>query len=192
MMLKVKHFDRFEFNKVIGMDLRLANISDLPKLKDVYRKIIDNMKLNNISIWDEIYPCEFFSDDIENNRLYLLVGENDDIVAAFALCESNAGESYVKWQNAADKALYLDRFGVNVDYLGRGIGSIMLEHAIALTKQKNAYFLRLFVVDINKPAINLYLKNGFKRAEGIYEQRIYDDLILHEYGFEIEVSREKG
>lgn len=171
------------------MDLRLANISDLSKLKIMYGNIIDNMNRNNIPIWDEIYPCEFFSDDIENNRLYLLVEENDDIVGAFALCESNAGESYVKWENTHNKALYLDRFGVNVDYSRRGIGSIMLKHAITLTKQKNAEYLRLFVVDINKPAINVYLKNGFRQADGIYEERIDDDLILREYGFEIKVLR---
>ena len=170
------------------MDLRLANSNDLLKLKAVYGNIIDNMNRNNIPIWDEIYPCEFFSDDIENNRLYLLV-EDDDIVAAFALCESNAGESYVKWENTHDKALYLDRFGVNVDYSRRGIGSIMLKHVIILAKQKNAKFLRLFVVDINKPAINLYLKNGFRQVDGIYEERIADDQILREYGFEIEVLR---
>ena len=42
------------------MNLRLANINDLSKLKDVYRKIINNMNRNKIQIWDEIYPCEFF------------------------------------------------------------------------------------------------------------------------------------
>ena len=171
------------------MDLRLANINDLSKLKAIYGNIIDNMNRNNITIWDEVYPCDLFSDDIENNRLYLLVETHDDIVAAFALCESNAGESYVKWVNANDKALYIDRFGVNVDYSRRGIGSIMLKHAITLTKQKHAKYLRLFVVDINKPAINLYLKNGFRHVDGIYEERIDDDFILREYGFEIEVSR---
>jgi len=171
------------------MDLRLANINDLSKLKTMYRNIIDNMIRNKISIWDEIYPCEFFSDDIENNRLYLLVEDNDDIVAAFALCESNAGESYVNWENVHDKALYIDRFGVNIDYSRRGIGSIMLKHAITLSKQKKAKYLRLFVVDINKPAINVYVRNGFRQVEGIYEEKIDDDHILREYGFEIEVLR---
>ena len=171
------------------MKLRLANINDLSKLKAMYRNIIDNMIRNKISIWDEIYPCEFFSNDIENNRLYVLVEEHDDIVAAFALCESNAGESYVKWENAKNKALYIDRFGVNIDYSRQGIGSIMLKHAITLTKQKNAKYLRLFVVDINKPAINVYLKNGFSQVDGIYEERIDDDRILREYGFEMKVLR---
>ncbi|MDP4144064.1 MAG: GNAT family N-acetyltransferase [Bacillota bacterium] len=169
------------------MELRLANMNDLSKLKAVYRNIIDNMIRNNIPIWGEFYPCEVFSDDIENNHLYLLVEGHDDIVAAFALCESNAGESYVKWENVNDKAVYLDRLGVNVNYSRRGIGGIMLKHAITLAKQKNAKYLRLFVVDINKPAINVYLKNGFKQVDGIYEERINDELVLREYGFEIEV-----
>ena len=55
------------------MNLRLANDNDLAKVKAMYRKIIDNMNSNNIGIWDEIYPCEFFKDDIDNNRLYLYV-----------------------------------------------------------------------------------------------------------------------
>jgi len=168
------------------MNLRLANIYDLPKLKVVYRKIIDNMNRNNIQIWDDIYPCEFFADDIENNCLYLLLEENDNIVAAFTLCETNDGESNVKWENAHEKALYLERFGVNVDYINRGIGSIMIKHAIALTKQRSAKYLKLFVVDINKPAINLYLKNGFNQVDGSYEVKI-DDFVLCEYGFEIKV-----
>lgn len=168
------------------MNFRLANIYDLPKLKVVYGKIIDNMNRNSIAIWDEIYPCEFFANDIENNCLYLLENENNDIVSAFALCESNNGESCVKWANEHDKSLYIERFGVNDDYLRRGIGYTMINHAILLTKQKNAKYLRLFVSDINKPAINLYLKNGFNKVDGIYEERI-DDFVLREYGFEIKV-----
>jgi ribosomal protein S18 acetylase RimI-like enzyme len=93
----------------------------------------------------------------------------------------------VKWENAHGKALYLDRLGVNVDYLRQGIGSMMLKHATTLTKQKDAKYLRLFVVDINKPAMNLYLKNGFRQVDGVYEEKIDDDIILREFGFEIEV-----
>ncbi|MBE6072724.1 MAG: GNAT family N-acetyltransferase [Clostridium butyricum] len=169
------------------MHLRLANMDDLPQLKVVYREIINNMNNENIEIWDDIYPCEFFYNDIENNCLYVLV-ENDEIVSAFALCNSNAGADCVKWKNERDKVLYIDRFGVNVNYLRKGIGSIMLNKAISLAKEKGAEYLRLFVVDINEPAINLYIKNGFERAEGIYDEVIDDDFVLHEFGFEIKTS----
>ena len=169
------------------MNLRLANDNDLAKVKAMYRKIIDNMNSINIGIWDEIYPCEFFKDDIDNNRLYLLTEENYEIVGAFALCESNTGESYVQWENKNEKALYIDRVGVNVDYLRQGIGSILLQNALKIAKEKDAKYLRVFVVDINKPAENLYLKNNFRQVDGIYEEKIDDELTLREYGFEIEV-----
>lgn len=167
------------------MDLRLAEKSDLPQLKTMYKKAIDHMNENNIQIWDEIYPCEFFQDDIKNKSLYILT-EDHNVVAAFALCESNAGEDHLKWKNVKEKALYIDRLGVNVNYLRKGIGRLMLKNAMELAKQKDAKYLRLLVVYINKPAINLYLKNGFKRVDGIYEEKI-DDFVLREYGFEIEI-----
>lgn len=170
------------------MFLRLANTDDLLQLKSIYKKIVDNMNKNNLQIWDEIYPCEFLSDDIEKSRLYVLA-ENNEIIGAFALSDSNDGEKFIEWENKNAKALYIDRFGVNVHYLRKGMGSVMLNKAVALANDKNAEYLRLFVVDKNEPAINLYIKNGFKKADGIYDEIIDDDLILHEYGFEIETTR---
>lgn len=167
----------------IDMKLRLAEMADLPQLKAVYKEIIRNMDENGVPIWDEIYPCEFFSEDIERNRLYVLT-EEENIVSAFALCSSASGADCVRWSDEQGKALYIDRFGVNVDYLRRGIGSIALNMAAARAGELGAECLRLFVVDINEPAINLYVKNGFKKAEGVYDEVIDDDLVLHEYGFE--------
>ena len=45
----------------------------------------------------------------------------------------------------------------------------------------------LFVVDVNEPAINLYRKNGFTKASGVYEEVFDDGFMLREYGYEIEV-----
>lgn len=170
------------------MNLRLANMSDLPQLKQMYRKIIDNMYKDNIKIWDEFYPCEIFQYDIQNNRLYVLIN-NSDIVAAVAMCDSNDGEDHVKWKGKNQSALYMDRLGVNINYLRQGIGKIMIENAIELAKKKNIKYLRLFVVDINEPAIKLYLKNGFRKVDGVYEEKIDNNCILREYGFEIEVTK---
>ena len=65
-----------------------------------------------------------------------------------------------------------------------GIGSLMLEKAKEVAKNLGAEYLRLFVADINEPAIQLYIKNGFTKGIGVYNEVIDDDLILHEYGFE--------
>lgn len=166
------------------MDFRLAVMQDLPQLKSVYKDIIQKMNREQIQIWDDIYPCEFFNEDTRNNRLYVLLNK-DDIVSAFVLCDTNSGEKSVEWQDNQCKALYLDRLGVNVNYSRMGIGSLMLEKAKETAKNSGAEYLRLFVVDINEPAIRLYIKNGFIRATGVYDEVIDDDLILHEYGFEV-------
>ena len=170
------------------MYVRVADMDDLPQLKAVYGKIIDAMNESGIQIWDDVYPYEFFPEDIENKRLYVLV-ENNEIISACALCKAHAGAGCMAWEDNQGKALYLDRLGVNVNYARKGIGSMMLDKAMALAKEKGATYLRLFVVDINEPAINLYRKNGFEKAGGIYDEMIEDDLVLHEFGFETRTSR---
>lgn len=168
------------------MDFRLAVMDDLSQIKIVYKEIIKIMDDNQIQIWDDIYPCNFFEEDIKNNRLYILLN-NNEVVSAFVLCDNNEGEKSVEWKCDCGKVLYLDRLGVNVNYSRKGIGSLMLIKAKEIAKKLGAEYLRLFVVDINEPAIGLYIKNGFTRVPGIYEEVIDDDLVLYEYGYEVEL-----
>lgn len=168
------------------MEFRLARMDDLDALKATYRQIIADMNAHQIPIWDDIYPCEFFEADIRKNRLYVL-RERQTILSAFALCPGGAGAARVRWNRASGRAIYLDRFGVHPRYGRRGLGTLMLQKAKGIAKARGFDCLRLFVVDINKPAIRLYEKNGFVRAEGMYDEVFDDGFVLHEYGYEIEV-----
>lgn len=168
------------------LDFRLAVMDDLAQIKIVYKEIIKNMDDNQIQIWDDIYPCDFFEEDIKNNRLYILLN-NNEVVSAFVLCDTNAAEKSVEWKSDCSKALYLDRLGVNVNYSRKGIGSLMITKAKETAKKLGAECLRLFVVDINEPAISLYSKNGFIKVDGVYDEVIDNDFVLHEYGYEIEL-----
>lgn len=165
---------------------RLAVERDLPQLKDMYGRIVRNMEQQGIPIWDDIYPSEFLAEDIEKRRLYVLLAE-ENIVSAFALCDANAGEKAVQWKENGAKALYLDRLGVDVRQAKKGIGSRMLAEAGELAGALGAAYLRLFVVDINEPAIRLYEKMGFAKAAGMYEEAFDDGFVLREYGYEINV-----
>ena len=169
------------------MDFRPAGMRDLVQLKIMYRQIVQDMNAQGIQIWDEIYRCEFLEEDIKMNRLYVLL-DGDRIVSAFALSETNSGESTVQWMDNRAKALYIDRLGVDTAYSKQGIGSFMLASAKEITKAAGAEYLRLFVVDINKPAIRLYRRNGFAKADGVYEETFSDGFALHEYGYEIKVE----
>lgn len=62
------------------MKFRMAVMQDLEQLKAVYRETIRDMGERGIDIWDDIYPCEFFADDIKNKRLYVLAEGAYDMV----------------------------------------------------------------------------------------------------------------
>ena len=167
------------------MNIRLAVMDDLPRLKSMYGEIVAHMNERGLHIWDDVYPCEFLGSDIENNRLYVLM-DDDEITSAFALCGSHAGADSVEWVDKDGHALYIDRLGVSVKFLRKGVGSLLLQHAVAAARGKGAAYLRLFVMESNAPAINLYRKNGFRQVAGFYDEVIDDDLVLHEFGFEME------
>jgi len=164
------------------MDFRQAIMRDLPQLKDMYKRIIQNMNEQDIQIWDDVYPCE----DIKNNQLYVLLN-NGEIVSAFVLSNTNSGEDAVKWNDNHAEAIYIDRLGVNIKYSKKGIGSLMLDKAKEIAKTLDAKYLRLFVVDRNIPAIQLYIKNGFVKVDGVYDEVFDDGFVLHEYGYEIKL-----
>lgn len=169
------------------MEFRLAQMGDLPQIKAVFEDIIRDMNKRGIDIWDEVYPCAFFEEDIQERRLYVLL-DGGTVVSAFALCGSNDGAGSLDWEDSGARALYFDRFGVNVAYAGGGIGSSMLARAKEAAKGLGAEYLRLFVVDVNEPAIRLYRKNGFQRVSGVYEEAVEEDFVLREYGYEVRLS----
>ncbi len=170
------------------MNFRMAEINDLQEIKKVYNNIIADMDNKGISIWDEVYPCEFFEGDIGNNNLYAMFDDNGCMVSAFAIISGNDGDDKVKWKSSSEHPLYIDRFGVNPHYAGKGVGKAMLKKAAEIAKERGADSLRLFVVDINTPAVSLYEKAGFIKADGVYYEKIDEKLILAEYGYEYAVE----
>ena len=168
------------------MQFRVAIQEDLLEIKSMYLKIIDKMKIDDIKIWDNIYPCEFFDNDIKNKNLYLLL-KNNIIVGAFALCKEHSGANAVKWEQMNAKAVYIDRLGVNIDFCKQGIATELLKAASNMAIENNAEYLRLFVIDFNIPAKNLYEKFGFKQVEGVYKEVIDETLSFDEFGYEIKL-----
>ncbi len=169
------------------MKLRLAEMADLPQLKEVFTEITAEMTHNCGQIWNNYYPCELFEEDIENKALYILE-DNGTIASAFALYETNPAEEYIEWRDKTVKTLYIDRFGVNVNYQHRGIASLMLDKAVEIARSMNISYLRLFVVDRNIPAINLYEKNSFKRMAGVFNEDISEGVVYTEFGYEKNVE----
>ncbi|HOR53509.1 MAG TPA: GNAT family N-acetyltransferase, partial [Bacilli bacterium] len=155
------------------MQFRLAEKQDLRQIISMYKKVVENMNANGIEIWDESYPFSFFESDIQNKQLYILEKDNR-IVSAVAMCNKHIGENVGKWKNPNAHAFYLSRFAVNPEYLKQGIGSLMVSKVKGIAKELGAEYLRLFVVIINKRAIQFYEKNGFSKVEGILNTYLDD------------------
>ena len=172
------------------MLFRFATYDDLPQLKQIYRDSIAKMEAEGVHIWDDVYPMEFLHKDIDCDRLYLL--EDEGLIAgAFALREGHLAETVLPWAKPQAAAIYFERFVVSNQFLRCGIGHQLLQHASRVSREMSKEYLRLLVVASNIPAINLYLKFGFKQVEGIYNEGIFvEGEVLQESGFEICVAED--
>ncbi len=168
------------------MEFRIATLSDLDNIKRMYKEIVEKMLKDGLEVWDDIYPVNFIESDIVNNSFYIMTS-GLDIISGVAISKKHNGEKLVSWQNPKASAMYIDRIGVNVNYLNKGIASKTIEHVKEIAKNQEVEYLRLFVVDSNEPAIKLYEKNRFFKADGIYNEVIDDKFTLKQYGYEIEI-----
>ncbi len=166
------------------MEFRLATLADLNSIKSMYIEIVEKMLNDGLEIWDDIYPIDFIKDDIVNSRFYIMT-EGLDIISGVAISKMHGGENSVNWQNPKSSAMYVDRLGVNIKHLNKGVASKTIENIIKIAKHRDVEYLRLFVVDKNTPAINLYEKNKFMKVDGIYNELIDDELTLKQYAYEI-------
>ena len=149
----------------------------------MYRQIVRHMQETGVGIWDEVYPSVCFPDDIEQKQLYLLTQEGK-ILSACALSMSDPKAGSIRWENPQAKAIYLSRLGVRTGCLRQGVGGCMLEYAKAVAREKQAGYLRLFVVDRNAPALRFYEKQGFwQRAACMRSAWPIRARVLREYGW---------
>lgn len=165
------------------MIFRLAKMSELYEIENMFKDIIEDMYKQNIKIWNEFYPTECFEDDIKNNQLYVLE-DNNNIVAVTALINTTEGAEEFNWKDKDNKSLYIARLGVNIKFKKQGYGSKLLDNIKQEAKRLDAKYIRLCVADCNIPAINYYQKNAFVKQDGIFVERINETTKLTQYGME--------
>ena len=170
----------------MNMDLQLATQDDLLQIKEVYKDIVNKMTNDGIVMWNEEYPESALIDDVNDGELYLLK-EGSELLGAFALNTIALGEKHVKWQDNAAKTIYLKRMAVNAIMQGKGVARLLIQYAKDEARSKGYEYLRLFVVDYNEPAINLYRSENFIQADGVYEDNLTENLRFIELALEIKL-----
>jgi ribosomal protein S18 acetylase RimI-like enzyme len=100
--------------------------------------------------WERVSESVFFEDFVEEPRAFAAV-LGDEQVGWVEL-------GYHKWNNR----MRVWEFLVKEEFRGRGIGVLLMEHAVKLAKEKGARMLVLETQSCNVSAIDFYQRFGFE------------------------------
>jgi GNAT superfamily N-acetyltransferase len=142
--------------------VRAAVGADVESLAIFGQRLIDNDPYLVVSGFDPITGAALLEATIENSPrsqfARIFVTEIDGKWAALALCRCHPPPE-------RDTILQLD-LGVDAAHRRRGLGSALVQHAIAWARDAGIHRIQLAVVADNAPTVVLYLKHGFE-IEGI-------------------------
>ena len=161
--------------------IRLAKLSDLDTIKEVYKKVvydINNVKKINM-LWNEEYPSCVLDIDIKNKEMYIVEVDNLSIGCFTITTHEDSGYKSVKWTSKDKKSFYLNRLVILPSMQGKGYAKYAIEYIINYARKNKFQVIRLTVHKDNKYAIGLYEKYGFKRIRNTYWT--YEDQIYYCY-----------
>ncbi|MEM3769861.1 MAG: GNAT family N-acetyltransferase [Candidatus Bathyarchaeia archaeon] len=134
--------------------IRIAKLPDLPK-------IVELIKKNKEPLNEDLEAI--FNFESPNEKCRFFVAEESGEIVGFSRVH------VYRW----NKSAYVISLLVDVGYRRRGIGSLLLKTMEDFARENGARVLMFDTVIDNIPALNLYLKNGFRICG--YNEKLYDD-----------------
>lgn len=119
-------------------------------IEEMTLKDLDYIKDNLISDFDDFWTYHILKEELENQNSSYLVAKIDNEIVGFAGIKIILDEADI--MNIVTKKTYRNQ----------GIGTLLLENLISLSKKLNLKTLSLEVSEENLPAIHLYRKFGFE------------------------------
>lgn len=101
---------------------------------------------------------------------YAILAESDTEIAGFLLSmgpnKPYINANYQWFSERYSNLLYIDRIAVNLDYIGKGVGSCLYKNLFEFSKneQFSALGCEINVVPPNEPSILFHTKHGFKEV----------------------------
>lgn len=124
---------------------------------------MDNLKISNMTIsdfenisptltsdFDDFWSCKTLYSELNNPNSHYIVAKIHTEIVGFAGI----------WKSVDD--VHITDIVVKKDFRKRGIGSLLLQKLISISKELKFKELTLEVNSNNEPAQKLYLKFGFK------------------------------
>lgn len=116
---------------------------------------------------ENVYPLEYFMEDIEENRI--CVARQENLVIGYVL--------FHIWQTNSEgsvpsKVLDIDDIAIDKSYRHRGIGKQIMQDLKEMAKEQDCSDIQLSVYPQNEAAIRFYEQCGFRIRNIRYQMYI--------------------
>lgn len=152
----------------MSLELRRAAPEDAPAAQAAYRRIVEHLAATaDFPHWHtEDHPnAAEVQAWVDAGDLYLAHDRGDGRVAGVVVLDHAAPEAYARaaWalEATGQEVLVVHALGVCPDFLGRGVGSFLVEASLDVARQKGCRTVRLDTYVENTPARRLYARCGF-------------------------------
>ena len=148
-----------------SMELIRAAEQDVDDLLAFYRHVADNMEEQGIDHWHwGRYPNEeFIREDVAKGEMYYML-EGKTISAAVVIMVGQEEEyDSLPWSCGARPGSFR-RLAVHPSMQGAGLGGLVLDDVLQLLRRSGCDCARCDTAEVNRHAIRLYEKLGFRRC----------------------------
>jgi diamine N-acetyltransferase len=158
------------------MKIRYGTIEDAKLLSELGTKTFyDTFAKDNTPENIDLYIKTSFSPEIQGNELsdpdiIFLIVELDGLPIGYAKLKVNSKDESLRGK----KPLELERIYAVQEYLGKGVGKVLMKASIEEAKHRGCDSIWLGVWEKNQRAIDFYKKWGFKEA-GTHIFKLGDD-----------------
>ncbi len=138
--------------------IRQATSADMKAVHELVQELANYERLPN----EVITSPQVFERDLNAHAFEALVAEDLDLIENKIIGMALYYNAYSTWKG---KYIWLEDFVVKENYRGKGIGILLFDAIIAISKKQNT-FLKWQVLDWNETAINFYKKYGAEFQDG--------------------------
>lgn len=149
---------------MIEINIRKIGIADLDMLQQISRDTFQetfadsNTQENMDRYLSENLTREKLASEIANPDSSFYFAELDTNVLGYLKINSGRAQS----EKISDRSVEIERIYVCAAYHGKGLGKLLLDHAMSVALERHADQLWLGVWEHNLHAIAFYRKNGFE------------------------------
>ena len=149
-------------------EISKGRLDDAHNILQMFVNITDALLEHGVDQWNYDYPdLETIKNDISNASNFVIRSGGD--IAASIVLDQKQDDQYkdIGWKYKSDAVLVIHRLGVNPKFQGRGLGKKMCAFAEDFARQNNLDCIRLDAFSENPISTNMYLKLGYRQAEGL-------------------------